>query len=308
MASRTKAKTTTDKLYNGFVADLTERFQARFKQIQAIHNFHNGPEFEIALCEILRGVLPGRCGVCRGYVVGQGGQLAGDDIIIYDAARFPTLRALGQDLTLLEQVPAEAVLAYIEAKHTLYLDDAPKHAGQHLAKALQQVSAVKSVPRAQVPLSQMAGYEFGMWAAPLPGFPPLRNPWFAMVFARNIGPRKNANAEAIAFHMERLKDSVAHLPDVIVAGDVLGVPAILQRSPTPTIGLGPFLCGLTELVFLNSPGTALAAGMFQLLWALEHIELGPLPWSKMVIEALGGDGGRHVLWTPGESTPIRSKT
>src|ERR1700722_4680611 len=133
-------------IYNRLVNDLSQRFQKKFEDMKVVHNFENGPEFEIALCEVLKSLLPSRVGICRGYIVGQGGELAGDDIILYDAARFPTLRALGQDIAKKEQVPAEAVLAYIEAKHTLYVgEDDTRHAGQNLAKALQQTSAVKSI-------------------------------------------------------------------------------------------------------------------------------------------------------------------
>jgi len=87
--------------------------------MHAVHNFDYGDEFEIALCEVLRTILPGRAAVCRGYVIAQDGRMAGDDIIVFDATRFPVLRALGDDLSRKEKVPAEAVLAYIEAKHTL---------------------------------------------------------------------------------------------------------------------------------------------------------------------------------------------
>jgi hypothetical protein len=80
------------------------------KRIETEHNFEYGAEFEIALCEVLRQVLPSRVGVCRGYVVSEDGTKAGDDIILFDAARFPTLRLLGESLALKEQVPVEASL------------------------------------------------------------------------------------------------------------------------------------------------------------------------------------------------------
>jgi hypothetical protein len=109
-------------VYGNWLSEIANRFQARFDTITAVHNFEHGDEFEVALCQVLRDILPRRASVCRGYVVAQDGTLAGDDIIVFDAARFPVLRALGDDLSRKEKVPAEAVLAYIEAKHTLHVD------------------------------------------------------------------------------------------------------------------------------------------------------------------------------------------
>lgn len=108
-------------LYNNWLGKLAERFQAKFDDIQTIYNFEYGDEFEVALCEVLKSIIPRRASVCRGFVVAKDGTLAGDDIIIFDSTRFPALRAIGEDLSRKEQVPAEAVLAYIEAKHTLYV-------------------------------------------------------------------------------------------------------------------------------------------------------------------------------------------
>ena len=87
------------------------------------YSFDYGPEFEIAVCEVLRIALPDRFGVARGYVVSADGSFAGDDIIIYEKARFPTLGLRGKDSYLKkEYIPAEAVYCYIEAKHTLHIE------------------------------------------------------------------------------------------------------------------------------------------------------------------------------------------
>src|SRR5580704_5209058 len=133
-------------LYDNWLSDVARRFQQRFDEIKATYNFDNGPEFEIALCEVLREILPRRFGVCRGFVVGRNGERAGDDIIVFDAQHFPTIRALATDLSRKESIPAEAVLAYIEAKHTLRVEG-DEAAGQSLAKALCQVDAVKGISR-----------------------------------------------------------------------------------------------------------------------------------------------------------------
>jgi hypothetical protein len=279
-------------LYNGFVRDLVRRFQDKFTSIKIEHNFEYGPEFEIAICEVLRELLPGRAGICRGYVVGRTGEPKGDDIIIYDAGRFPTLRSLGRDLAKREQVPAEAVLAYIEAKHTLYVDDVEdakrqNRYGQHLAKALQQVAAVTSIPRDQVPLARVGRLTLpGSPSRIAPGYPAIWNPWYSMIFARHLAPQNVDPPEELAKkclelarHVAILKGSVARLPDLIVAGDVIALPVIAQRNEDGQIPMGtdvelrPFLCSTTELFFFGCPELAMGAAVLHMLWAMEEIDL-----------------------------------
>ena len=55
---------------------------------------------------MLRIFLPSKYGVCRGFVVNRHGDKAGDDIIIYDQEKFPTLRLLPKDdFSLKEEIP-----------------------------------------------------------------------------------------------------------------------------------------------------------------------------------------------------------
>src|SRR5580658_2100999 len=174
-------------LYDNWLSDVARRFQQRFDEIKATYNFDNGPEFEIALCEVLREILPRRFGVCRGFVVGRNGERAGDDIVVFDSLHFPTLRALATDLSLKESVPAEAVLAYIEAKHTLTAEGDGK-SGQSLTKALSQIQAVKAVPRPTVGHEQiLPGVNLhGVTFQGPAHFPKTRNPYYAAIWARNV--------------------------------------------------------------------------------------------------------------------------
>ena len=105
--------------YNDFILKVDEQANSVFKDIEAEHNFEYGPEFEIAICKLLRRFLPSKYGICRGYVVSRDGKKAGDDIIIFNKDRFPTIRGNNEDFLKKEQVPIEAVYAYIEAKHKL---------------------------------------------------------------------------------------------------------------------------------------------------------------------------------------------
>jgi hypothetical protein len=107
-------------LYRNYISNLAKRFVANLESIETGHNFDYGPEFEIVLCDTLRSALPDRIGVARGFVVGMDNSTAGDDIILFDRSRFPTLAMRERDnFSRKEFVPAEAVLCYAEAKHTL---------------------------------------------------------------------------------------------------------------------------------------------------------------------------------------------
>lgn len=296
-------------LYNGFVLDLAKRFQRKFEDMKVVHNFESGSEFEIAVCRVLREILPGRAGICRGYVVSKDGRMAGDDIIVFDAERFPTLRSLGDRLDSKEQVPAEAVLAYIEAKHTLYIDetDAKEHKGQSLEKALGQVSAVKSLVRPRVELS-MAGPRSGnsgMQFEPPPGYPNFWNPWYTAIFARYLKTSGLSPQFTMATRLESASKNVSALPDAIVAGDVVTLPSVVRGSGSEIgrASVVPFLLGFAELVSCCVPDIAMGVGTLHLLTAIEWIELGQIPWGEMMVEALNERGSGS--WSPGRQ-PIVS--
>ena len=175
-------------MYGDWATRIAKRVQRRFDEIDAHYNFALGDEFEIAVAEILREILPTRAGVCRGFVVTRDGLIAGDDIVVFDRVRFPTMRLLGDSLALKEQVPLEAVLAYIEAKHTLcFASKDPKKAT--FAKACQQIRAVRALPeREQVSALQIRPYMSLrpdlFVAEPRPGFFDHSNPLYCVVLAR----------------------------------------------------------------------------------------------------------------------------
>ncbi|UCS95037.1 hypothetical protein KZP23_08515 [Echinicola marina] len=134
----------TSFLYGNYVKTLNDKFIRRLEDIEAEFNFDYGDEFEIAICEILRSFLPQKFGICRGFVVDSKGNTAGDDIIIYDQERFPTLKLVHRnDYSRKEKIPIEAVYAYIEAKHNILINDDPNKCV--LRKAIAQCTSVKEL-------------------------------------------------------------------------------------------------------------------------------------------------------------------
>src|SRR5688500_1096501 len=101
-------------LYRSYVETLAKRLVANLSTVEAEHNFEFGPEFEMVLCKTLRSALPDRIGIARGYVVSHDGATAGDDIVLFERSRFPTLVLRDQDdFARKECVPVEATYCYI---------------------------------------------------------------------------------------------------------------------------------------------------------------------------------------------------
>ena len=128
-----------DFIYNNIIDNIAQEFERLIGNIKTVYNFDYGNEFEISVCKFLRKFLPLKYGICRGFVIDKDGNRAGDDIIIYDQELYPTLRFLEPDnqFAKKEQIPVEAVYAYIEAKYTLNSDS--------LKKAVKQVGTVKKL-------------------------------------------------------------------------------------------------------------------------------------------------------------------
>ncbi|WP_437566783.1 DUF6602 domain-containing protein [Sorangium sp. So ce542] len=252
---------------------------------KARHNFELGDGFEVALCRVLRELLPDRVGVCRGYIVDRNGDAAGNDIIVFDATRFRAPRAPESK----EEVPVEAVFARIEAKHTLYAHAKAHESnpGQSLVKACSQVADVKRLVRAEVPLDMVAP-RFGRPAGAVerrPGFPVIRNPLYGAVWALNLEtgePEKRDRARAMSLRLREIEDELVGsglprvlLPDAIAAGDLLVVQAV--AAPGGERHVRPFIAPDTErAIFCGVP--ALATGAMHLRWAIEDIVLGEVPW------------------------------
>lgn len=207
-------------LYDNYVREISNRFEQALARIKIEHNFEYDSEFEIAICKTLRAVLPQKFGICRGYVVSALGEKAGDDIIIYDRMRFPTLRALEtDDFASKEQVPIEAVYAYIEAKHSICIHG---DGGTSFQKAINQVSAVKvlcdrreSVPLLEKDLPQTID---GMPS----GWPEIRNPAYGVIICRHLRLKEGGpileDPKEILRHFISAEFSTLLAPDFCVFG------------------------------------------------------------------------------------------
>ena len=280
-------------LYNDWLGKLAKRFQAKFDDILTVYNFEYGDEFEIALCEVLKTIIPRRASVCRGFIVAQDGTLAGDDIIIFDSWRFPALRAIGENLSRKEQVPAEAVLAYIEAKHTLYLHG---NSGQSLEKAAAQTAAIKSLSRTPIEHRHLIpGLDLGAQVIPPPTLPKIKNPWYTAIWSRKSDwPGSERSISPIA-----LDSTHFHLrPDFIATDQGCLMPMLMKHepgTPLPRMEIRPFLCAETVHVWSDLKETSLGLAAVHLLSAIEWIVLSEIPWNPMMSSCVRDS---KLTWSP----------
>ncbi len=237
--------------------------------IEAIFNFDLGAEFEVAMCALLEDILPARFGVCRGFVITEDGRAAGDDLIIYDKMSCPTLRAnIGLQYSVKEQIPVDAVYAYIECKHSITDSSV-------VETAILQTRKVKELmltrPNRTNPEHEEEGPIEGGKVRDWPrNYPPFKNQPFCAIFTRTFDPRICISNQPHALD-----------PDLLVLGS--------NHIATQSVLLGPD--GIKGALFYDSKywaglrvepaaGNAFGLGLVTLLQALSWIELVPIDWAE----------------------------
>src|SRR5580704_349183 len=166
-------------MYRGFLSSISKQVLREYDAILAEYNFEYGDEFEFAVCRFLRTFLPTKYSICRGFIVDQNDQIAGDDIIIYDATIFPKLRIVNDDFTVKQYIPYHPVYAYIEATYTI---DQPA-----LSKAFKQEETVKQLTREKrmVTETDFCNFKPGQ-IIPANNWPDHLNPIYGCVISRNL--------------------------------------------------------------------------------------------------------------------------
>ncbi|MFD0930436.1 DUF6602 domain-containing protein [Methylophilus glucosoxydans] len=254
--------------YGGYIEKLSRKVEARLSDIEAIFNFDFGSEFEVAVCVLLEDILPAKFGICRGFAVTEDGQTAGDDLIIYDKLSCPLLRGnISRQYSIKEQIPVEAIYAYIECKHSI--SDLIT-----LERAIMQTRNVKSLL-----LSRAAkiNHEYEKDGPTYNGkirdwprtYPPLKNQPFCAIFARNF----NSN---IALPT----DYQPYNPDLLVLGSN---HIATHKAWLGADGIKGSLFSdeewKTALFLESAKSNAFGLGIVSLLQALNWIELLPIDWA-----------------------------
>jgi hypothetical protein len=218
---------------------------------------------------------------------------------------FPTLRAIdGAQYARKEQIPIEAIYAYIECKHTLVLDAPEDKSG--LLRASQQVERFKALcaERDKTILAQYDPYILltsQEKAKGAPWLPQYRNPPFGMIFARQVADK---NKSAVLKDTKRIHEILkagrvikksATPVDVVIAGsDNVMAPGYLDEDgeiqnclfmlPEKQYGLGCFMV----------PDLAFGVGIVHLLAVLDWLRLHRLPWERVLSEAQNSEKGQRT--------------
>lgn len=275
--------------FDNFVVELSRKFLARLEDIKADYNFDLGDEFEIAICELLRTFLPTKYGVCRGFVVDSNGNKEGDDIIIYDQLNFPTIRSnTKNDFSRKENIPIEAVYAYIEAKHTLTKES--------FDKSVKQIAKVKKLclTRAKTDLYQTDPCigSFVDRGNIIESLPKYRNPILTIILSRYSSNNDNKKAEDtnqikdfLAENMKSLPNDIS-APELIIAGkgNLLAVGYKKGEESVPTL----FYPDNGQWVgYQNIIRNDLAYGILlcHLMACLNWVRLGQMPWIEILNQA-----------------------
>ncbi|KLN62177.1 hypothetical protein WH96_01185 [Kiloniella spongiae] len=300
--------------YQELLENISSDFKSKFNAIEAEHNFDSGPEFEIALCEVLQTYLPNKLGVCRGFIMNSIGECAGDDIIIYDKSTHPTLRNLGHDnFSRKQKIPVEAVYAYIEAKNTLYLKGSNRN---NLIDTLKQINKVRLLLESRAPLklntfngATLNGFE----VSSKPGWPNIKNPPFTTIWARQVKLEKSSNpileytdilkytheslAEEITrrislgdvpnsigakFETDLLQSIFVSIDCIVLGNDAIALPIEGDDYQSPF-----YLDGKRYVLNKVSHGTAFGVGLIAINEAINWIELTPINWGTVIAHGLG---------------------
>lgn len=283
-------------LYDGYLKRVSMRFRALCDEIQPEYNFEAGSEFEITICKALSLCLPEKFGVCRGHVVSAEGEIAGDDIIIYDRMGMPLLhpRAKGE-FAQKQKVPIEAVYAYIEAKCGLTIKGDGVGSLQY---AIHQVGLVRKLveTREKVPLSRIQkGVSVG---GPLrvesgSGLS-FRNPLFTAIVCQRAGVKKTSigkdSPEVIQSALEGCESLLGfkYGPDFVALGDSICLLPFFETGDlvVPAVYRSPFKLGSDFHAIAKTDGCSFSVFICVLMHALERIELGSMPWGDLIAEGI----------------------
>ncbi|NLN26482.1 MAG: hypothetical protein GX163_12725 [Bacteroidetes bacterium] len=284
--------------YNDYLRNLSEKFLRRLDEISGVYGFEYGIEFELAICEILRAFLPDKYGVSRGFVVTKEGEMAGDDIIIYDQQRFPTLRNNSKlDFAKKEQIPVEAVFAYFEIKHTLVLNNEDSRSS--INYAVEQVKKVKELCNRR---EKVGIYQIDPHLPEIPNsikcndLPNYRNPIFTGIISRYVADTdsKNRIADVDQIYQLSFNRDIDHSndnPELIILGKSNYLATGYYKKDNKEEGIETLFHIRDKIQFYGiykSENLAYGILLAYLMNAIDFIRLGKMPWTSMINQlALG---------------------
>lgn len=285
-------------LYDNYLKTLNDRAVEAFKKIDAPTNLDFGPEAERAVYTWLRQTLPAKYGVCRGYIVNEAGDKAGDDLILFDPVNFPSLRAEGAPtFDRKEKIPVQAAYGYLEVKNVLSLEAGGEgEVGQTLAKAASQVAAAKRLILTRAPFRKPGGIRWQRIGCP------ERDDWpFGAIICGGVRPKKGQPviedpdevAVRVGAALRQMQIPKADLPNLIVAGPKAVIHPV---ADLPTQGGGTVRqpvafttkdCEFASIGFAGKEEDQIAFGfgLAFMLHALDQLMLPDFEWFPLLRDA-----------------------
>ena len=286
----------TDFIYNDYLKNISSKYESLVGDISANYNFELGTDFELVICEVLKKILPKKFGVCRGFLVSSDGRTEGDDIIIYDRFRFPQIRLFDEnDLAHKQEIPIEAAYAYIEAKNSLINGQDSKNKNRSFRKALNQVSKVKALVNSRETINVKNAFNpyISIEVSKAKGrnhWPENINPFFTAIISPQVKGENGNKIENSNDVISSLKGSYEDecSPDLIIAGkNVCFLPFVNNDETKSNTYHSPFYIeGKSNLSAHSIDEHAFSVGMCSLLYALDAICLGIMPWPSVIEDAL----------------------
>lgn len=277
--------------YKDYLNNISRQAQLFYESILATYNIDYGDEYEIAVCKFLKLILPKRYSVCRGHIVAFDDTTSkGDDIIIYDNTSFPKVRLYEDDLSIKQYIPLEAVYAYIELKHTLYIEN-------NFTTAIEQIADAKNLElkRNRRDLTQIRDRSNNLGNIALTAginkclyWPEYRNPMFGCIISRFI---KFSESNKRDVTKKEINDFIANsdsnlLPDLIIAGNNFLCLPVIKKDKKAILN-SPFVKkGESQLVTIED-NNSIGIGIINLLRALEFIELDGVKLLELMIGEIG---------------------
>lgn len=285
-------------VYKDYLRTIGNKFESLFGEIKTDYGFDAGDEFEIALCKALKFILPEQYGVCRGTVFTIDGRTCGDDVILFDKQKFPTLRLLEDNQYAQKQhIPIEAVVAYIEAKNTIVLEDGHSNS---LDKAISQCTAIKKLGRKNYPLAlhHDGVFDDEPWYIQMTRknsdgstntkYPLIRNPFYTCIFARGV--REKPNTEILESKKARELLSGRHLvsegkcPDLIIFDHNLMAIPFVEGGFASSFYMELPKASTFQLFIKDRLSWGI--GISLMFNAFENIRLGAIDWKEVTVRVL----------------------
>jgi len=279
-----------NSVYSDYLYTIGDKFSSLLGEIKVDYNFDNGDEFEIAVCKALRLILPNKYGICRGTVFTIENESIGDDIIIFDQSRFPVLRLLDNNNYAQKQhIPIEAVIAYIEAKNTVIIENGHPNS---LQKAIEQATKIKKIGRKEARLNPFVidmddrTLDF-MKTTRSENYPQINNPFYTCVFSRGVRLKEHGDLLEASKINEKLSgmslSSDNHCVDLLVLHkDIVIFPLVNNSFSSPFWINGK----TTHYKIFIKEDLAWGLGVSLLFLAFEMIRLDSMDWKKIIAQTL----------------------